>query len=241
MNPYSRTEFLLGKPAMEKLRKSRVAVFGLGGVGGYAVEALARSGIGALDLIDHDTVSLTNLNRQILATRDTVGQSKAEAAAQRVRAIDPDIRVRALQTFFGPDTAGQFHFEDYDYVIDAIDTVTGKLSLVTAAKAAGTPIICAMGAGNKLDPTAFQVADIYETSVCPLARIMRKECRKRGIDSLKVVYSQEDPIACTLPPDDPAWQELPEGRNALPGSCAFVPSVMGLIIAGEVIKDLSIR
>ena len=238
MNPYSRTEFLLGKAAMEKLKDARVAVFGLGGVGGYTVEALARSGVGALDLVDHDTVSLTNLNRQILATRDTVGLSKAQVAAQRVKAIDPDIKVTAMQTFFGPDTVDGFHFEDYDYVIDAIDTVTGKLALVTAAKAAGTPIICAMGAGNKLDPTAFRVADIYETSVCPLARIMRKECRKRGIDRLKVVYSEEDPIACSLPPDDPAWAELPDGRNALPGSCAFVPSVMGLIIAGEVIKDL---
>lgn len=238
MNPYTRTEFLLGKDAMEKLRNARVAVFGLGGVGGYAVEALARSGIGALDLIDHDTVSITNLNRQILATRDTVGKSKAEVAAARVRAIEPQIQVTALQTFFHPDTKDQFHFENYDYVIDAIDTVTGKLALVMAAKAAGTPIISAMGAGNKLDPTAFQVADIYETSVCPLARIMRKECRKRGIDRLKVVYSQEEPITCTLPPEDPALEELPEGRNALPGSCAFVPSVMGLIIAGEVIKDL---
>lgn len=238
MNPYSRTEFLLGRAAMEKLRNAHVAVFGLGGVGGYAVEALARSGIGALDLVDHDTVSMTNLNRQILATRDTVGKPKAEVASLRVKSIDPDIQVNALQTFFSPDTAEQFHFEAYDYVIDAIDTVTGKLALVTAAKAAGTPIICAMGAGNKLDPTAFRVADIYETSVCPLSRIMRKECRKRGIDKLKVVYSEEDPIPCTLPPDDPAWAELPEGRNALPGSCAFVPSVMGLIMAGEVIKDL---
>lgn len=238
MNPYSRTEFLLGKAAIKKLHASKVAVFGLGGVGGYAVEAFARSGIGALDLIDHDTISLTNLNRQILATQQTVGLSKAQVAAERVKAIDPNIQVNALQTFFGPDTVDQFHFEDYDYVIDAIDTVTGKLALVTAAKAAGTPIICAMGAGNKLDPTAFQVADIYETSVCPLARIMRKECRKRGIETLKVVYSREDPIVCSLPPDDPAWAELPEGRNALPGSCAFVPSVMGLIIAGEVIKDL---
>ena len=238
MNPYSRTEFLLGRAAMEKLRNAHVAVFGLGGVGGYAVEALARSGIGALDLVDHDTVSMTNLNRQILATRDTVGKPKAEIAALRVKSIDPDIQVNALQTFFSPNTAEQFHFEAYDYVIDAIDTVTGKLALVNAAKAAGTPIICAMGAGNKLDPTAFRVADIYETSVCPLSRIMRKECRKRGIDKLKVVYSEEDPIPCTLPPDDPAWAELPEGRNALPGSCAFVPSVMGLIMAGEVIKDL---
>jgi len=239
MGPYSRTEFLLGKPALERLKNARVAVFGLGGVGGYCVEALARSGVGALDLIDHDTVSITNLNRQILATRQTVGTPKALAAADRVRSIDPDIRVNPVQTFFGPATMDQFSFEDYDYVVDAIDTVTGKLALVTAARAAGTPIICAMGAGNKLDPTAFRVADIYETSVCPLARIMRKECRKRGIDRLKVVYSQEDPVTCTLPPDDPAWSELPEGRNALPGSVAFVPSVMGLIIAGEVIKDLT--
>ena len=238
MNPYSRTEFLLGKDGVAKLRHCRVAVFGLGGVGGYVVEALARSGIGALDLIDHDTVSMTNLNRQILATRNTVGLPKSEVAADRIKAIDPEIQVNALTAFFHPDTAQQFHFADYDYVVDAIDTVTGKLALVTAAKAAGTPIICAMGAGNKLDPTAFRVADIYETSVCPLARIMRKECRKRGIDKLKVVYSEEEPIVCTLPPDDPARAELPEGRNALPGSCAFVPSVMGLIIAGEVIKDL---
>lgn len=239
MNPYSRTEFLLGKAAMQKLKNAHVAVFGLGGVGGYAVEALARSGIGALTLVDHDNLSMTNLNRQILATRDTVGLAKADVAARRVAAIDPDIQVTALQTFFGPATADQFDFFQYDYVIDAIDTVTGKLAIVTAAKAAGTPVISAMGAGNKLDPTAFQVADIYETSVCPLARIMRKECRKRGIDSLKVVYSQEEPIVCTLPENDPAWAELPEGRNALPGSCAFVPSVMGLIIAGQVIKDLS--
>lgn len=238
MNPYSRTEFLLGKPAMEKLKNARVAVFGLGGVGGYCVEALARSGIGHLTLVDHDTISLTNLNRQILATRDTIGMPKAAAAAQRVAQIDPNICVDARQTFYTPDTAGEFDFSQFDYVVDAIDTVTGKMALITAAKEAGTPIICAMGAGNKLDPTAFRVADIYETSVCPLARIIRKECRKRNIDSLKVVYSQEEPIACTLPPDDPAWAELPEGRNALPGSCAFVPSVVGLIIAGQVIQDL---
>lgn len=238
MNPYSRTEFLLGKPAMEKLKNAKVAVFGLGGVGGYCVEALARSGVGHLTLVDHDTVSLTNLNRQILATRDTVGMSKATAAAQRIAQIDPEIDVDARQTFYTPATAGEFDFSRFDYVVDAIDTVTGKMALITAAKEAGTPIICAMGAGNKLDPTAFRVADIYETSVCPLARIIRKECRKRNIDRLKVVYSQEEPITCTLPPDDPAWAELPEGRNALPGSCAFVPSVVGLIMAGQVIKDL---
>ena len=238
MNPYSRTEFLLGKPAMEKLHNCKVAVFGLGGVGGYVVEALARSGIGTLALIDHDTISLTNLNRQILATQNTIGMSKAAVAAERVQQIDPKILVSAVQSFFGPDTADEFDFTQYDYIVDAIDTVTGKLALIAAAKTAGTPIICAMGAGNKLDPTAFQVADIYETSVCPLARIVRKECRKRGVDHLKVVYSKEEPITCTLPADDPAWSELPEGRNAPPGSCAFVPSVMGLIIAGEVIKDL---
>ena len=238
MNPYSRTEFLLGKEAMAKLHSSRVAIFGLGGVGGYAAEALARSGVGALDLIDHDTISITNLNRQILATRSTVGRYKAEVAAERILEIDPDISVQGICTFFHPDTAAQFHFEDYDYVIDAIDTITGKLALVAAAKAVGTPIICAMGAGNKLDPTAFQVADIHETSVCPLARIIRKECRKRGIEKLKVVYSTEDPIDCTLPADDPAWAELPEGRNALPGSVCFVPATAGMILAGQVIKDL---
>ena len=238
MNPFSRTQFLLGSDAMEKLKNARVAVFGLGGVGGYVAEALARSGVGALDLIDHDTISLTNLNRQILATRDTVGMDKAEAAAQRAKAINPDCAVRAIKTFYLPETADQFDFAQYDYIVDAIDTVTGKLMLVQAAKAAGTPIISSMGTGNKLDPTAFRVADIHETSVCPLARIIRKECRKRGIDQLKVVYSTEDPIKTELPPDDPAWAELPEGRNALPGSVCFVPAAAGMIIAGEVIKDL---
>ncbi len=239
MNPYSRTQFLLGEAAMEKLRRAHVAVFGLGGVGGYVVEALARSGIGALDLIDHDTISPTNINRQILATQSTIGMDKATAAAQRVTAINPDIRVNPRKTFYLPETAGEFDFSQYDYVVDAIDTVTGKLMLVQAAKAAGTPIISSMGTGNKLDPTAFLVADIYETSVCPLARIIRKECKKRGIDSLKVVYSKEDPIKTTLPPEDPAWAELPEGRNALPGSVCFVPAVAGMIIAGEVIKDIA--
>ena len=236
MDPFSRTALLLGSDAMVRLRNARVAVFGLGGVGGYVVEALARSGIGALELIDHDTVSITNINRQILATRDTVGKCKAEAAKERVLSIDPDIRVTALQTFYGPDTAASFDFSRYDYVVDAIDTVTGKLSLALAAQEAGVPIISCMGTGNKLDPTKFQIADISQTSVCPLARIMRKECRKRGIRKLKVLYSTEDPI-----PSDPeaiSLEELPEGRRALPGSVAFVPSVAGLIIAGEVIKDL---
>ena len=239
MDPYSRTRFVLGEEAMKKLRNARVAVFGLGGVGGYVVEALARSGIGHLELIDHDTISLTNLNRQILATRDTVGMDKAEAAAQRVAAIDPDIEVTARKIFYLPETAKEFDFTRYDYVVDAIDTVTGKLMLVQAAKAAGVPIISSMGTGNKLDPTAFRVADISETSVCPLARIIRKECKKRGLGKLKVVYSTEDPIKTVLPPDDPAWAELPEGRNALPGSVCFVPAAAGMIIAGEVIKDIA--
>ena len=236
MDPYSRTSLLLGAAAMKKLKNATVAVFGLGGVGGYVVEALARSGIGGLELIDHDTISLTNLNRQLLATHDTIGKSKAQAAKDRVLSIDPTIQVTARQEFYCPDTAKDFDFSRYDYVVDAIDTVTGKLALVTAAQAAGVPILSCMGTGNKLDPTRFQIADISKTSVCPLARIMRKECAKRGIRHLKVLFSTEDPI-----PSDPAAvtdEELPEGRRALPGSVAFVPSVAGLIIAGEVIKDL---
>lgn len=239
MNPYSRTEFLLGKAAMDKLKNAKVAVFGLGGVGGYVVEALSRSGIGALDLVDHDTISQTNINRQILATADTVGMDKVSAAVSRVKAINPEIRVNGRKTFYLPETAGEFDFTEYDYVVDAIDTVTGKMMLIQAAEAAGVPIISSMGTGNKLDPTAFRVGDISETTVCPLARIIRKECKKRGIRRLKVVYSTEDPIKTTLPPDDPAWAELPEGRNALPGSVCFVPAVAGMIIAGEVIKDIT--
>ena len=236
MDQYSRTRLLLGAAAMEKLKNARVAVFGLGGVGGYAAEALARSGVGALDFIDHDTLSLTNINRQILATHDTVGMPKAEAAKQRALSINPRLRATAWNLFYGPDTAHLFDFTQYDYVIDAIDTVTGKLALVKAAQDAEVPILSSMGTGNKLDPTRFQIADISQTSVCPLARIMRKECRKRGIEKLKVLFSTEDPI-----PSDPSAvssEELPEGRRALPGSIAFVPSVAGLIIAGEVIKDL---
>lgn len=237
MEPFSRARLLLGSDGMEKLKNARVAVFGLGGVGGYVVEALARSGIGSLELIDHDTISITNLNRQLIATRSTVGQSKAAVAKARVLDINPDIQVTARQTFFGPDTAGDFDFTQYSYVVDAIDTVTGKLALVTAAQAAGVPIISSMGTGNKLDPTKFQIADITKTSVCPLARIMRKECAKRGIKHLKVLFSTESPIAPV--PDAATAEELPEGRRALPGSVAFVPSVAGLIIAGEVIKDLA--
>ena len=234
MNPFSRTELLLGSDGMEKLKNARVAVFGLGGVGGYVVEALARSGVGALELIDHDTISITNINRQLLATRSTVGQSKAAAAKDRALDINPDIEVTVRECFFGPDTADTFDFSKYSYVVDAIDTVTGKLALVQAAKAADVPIICSMGTGNKLDPTKFQIADISKTSVCPLARIMRKECAKRGIKHLKVLFSTEDPLS----PGLPDTEELPEGRRALPGSVAYVPSVAGLIIAGEVIKDL---
>ncbi len=234
MDQLSRTALLLGSTAMDRLRRCRVAVFGLGGVGGYALEALARSGIGALDLIDHDTVSLTNLNRQILATHATVGLSKARAAQARVQDIDPGIAVTVNETFFGPDTAQSFDFSQYDYVIDAIDTVTGKLALIAQAKAAGTPIISCMGTGNKLDATKFRIADISKTSVCPLARIMRKECAKRGFRDVKVLFSTEDPI----PAQEALTEALPEGRRSLPGSVAFVPSVAGLLIAGEVIKDL---
>ena len=234
MDAFARTELLLGSDGMEKLKNARVAVFGLGGVGGYVVEALARSGVGALELIDHDTISITNINRQLLATHSTVGQSKAEAAKNRVLDINPEIDVTVRECFFGPDTADTFDFSEYSYVVDAIDTVTGKLALVQAAQAANVPILCSMGTGNKLDPTKFQIADIAKTSVCPLARIMRKECAKRGIKHLKVLFSTEDPLS----PGLPDTEELPEGRRALPGSVAFVPSVAGLIIAGEVIKDL---
>ena len=235
MDQYSRTRLLLGDDAVERLRNARVAVFGLGGVGGYVVEALARAGIGALDLIDHDTVGLSNLNRQIFAVHSTVGMSKVQAAADRVKDIAPDIRVTAHEAFYLPETAGQFDFAQYDYIVDAIDTVTGKLMLARQAQDAGTPIISSMGTGNKLDPTAFRVADISETRVCPLARIMRKECKKRGIRKLKVVYSEEEPL---VPRSPEGIEELPEGRRALPGSVSFVPSVAGLIIAGEVVKDL---
>ncbi len=234
MNPFSRTALLLGSDAMDKLNRSRVAVFGLGGVGGYVVEALARSGVGALDLIDHDTVSPTNINRQIFALHSTVGMDKAEAAKMRVLDINPEIAVTVHKTFYGPDTAELFDFSQYDYIVDAIDTVTAKLALITNAKAAGTPILCCLGTGNKLDATKFQIADISKTSVCPLARVMRKECAKRGLKQVKVLFSTEDPI----PSREESTEELPEGRRSLPGSVAFVPSVAGLMIAGEVIKDL---
>ena len=236
MNQFSRSELLLGRAGMDKLKNSRIAVFGIGGVGGHAAEALARTGVGRLDLFDNDTVSLTNVNRQIVATLDKVGEYKVDVMKERIAQINPEAEVNAYRCFFMPDNSAEFDFTKFDYVVDAIDTVTGKLALVTAAQAAGTPIISSMGTGNKLDPTRFQIADISKTSVCPLARIMRKECAKRGIKHLKVLFSTEDPI-----PSDPSAltnEELPEGRRALPGSVAFVPSVAGLIIAGEVIKDL---
>lgn len=219
---YERTKQLLGSEKMEKLARSRVAVFGVGGVGGYVVEALARCGIGFLDLIDADVVAPSNINRQIIATVSTLGRPKAEAARDRVQDINPHCRVTVHNIFYLPETADRFDFREYDYVVDAIDTVSGKLMLAEQAGAAGTPIISSMGAGNKLDPTAFRVADIYDTKVCPLARVMRRELRKRGIEALKVVYSEEEPLK----------------SGGVPGSIAFVPSVAGLILAGEVVKDL---
>ena len=231
---FSRTRMLLGDSAMDRLKAARVAVFGVGGVGGHAVEALARSGVGALDLVDSDRVVLSNLNRQIIATMDTLGMLKVEAAKARILSINPDCQVQTWPIFYVPETADRFDFTRYDYVVDAIDTVSGKLQLIEAAKAAGVPVISSMGAGNKLDPTAFRVADIAETSVCPLARVMRRELRKRGIEHVKVVYSTEPPLAPA-----PA-EEAPAGaRRSTPGSTAFVPAVAGLILAGEVIRDLA--
>ena len=248
LNQFSRTQLVYGEDVMKKLASSRVAVFGIGGVGGYAVEALVRSGVGALDLIDDDKVCLTNLNRQILATRKSVGKYKVDVAAERCAEIWPGCQVRTYKTFYLPETQDQFDFREYDYVIDAIDTVTGKLAIIENAKKAGVPVISSMGAGNKVNPAAFEVADLYETSVCPLARVMRRECRKRGIDSLKVVYSKEKPLRpledmsiscrqhCICPPG--TARKCTERRD-IPGSTAFVPSVAGLIVAGEVINDLA--
>ena len=227
---FSRTALLIGKEGVEKLKNSRVAVFGVGGVGGYVVEALARSGVGALELIDKDTVSESNINRQIIALHSTVGRLKTEVMAERVKDINPDCKVSVRNLFYLPETAEAFDFSSYDYVVDAIDTVSGKLALVKQAKKANVPVISSMGAGNKLDPTAFEVADITKTSVCPLARVMRRELKKRGIEHLKVVYSKEEPLTSPLIDE--------ESGKAIPASIAFVPSVVGLIIAGEVIKDL---
>ncbi len=248
LNQFSRTQLLFGADGMEKLYRARVAVFGVGGVGGYAVEALARSGIGTLDLIDDDKVCLTNLNRQIIATRKTVGQYKVDVAERRILEINPNAVVHTYKTFYMPQTAEQFDFTQYDYVIDTIDTVTGKIELVLQAQRAGVPVISCMGAGNKVDPTAFEVTDIYKTSVCPLARVMRHELKKRGVKHLKVVYSKEPAITpiddmsiscrtnCICPP---GTQRKCTQRRQVPGSNAFVPAAAGLIIAGEVVKDLS--
>lgn len=237
---YSRTRLLLGRDGLEQLRSARVALFGLGGVGGYTAEALARSGIGALDLVDDDTVNLTNLNRQILALHSTIGQYKVDVAADRIADIDPTITVRTYKTFYLPENADQFDFSQYDYVIDAIDTVTGKLALIAQAKAAGVPVISCMGTGNKIDPMGFQVADISKTSGCALARIMRKECAKRGLKGVKVVYSQELPLSPQPDPEDiPEPQREGSTRRSTPGSTAFVPAVAGMMMAGEVIRDLA--
>ena len=232
---FIRTRMLLGDEALEKLQKARVAVFGIGGVGGYAVEALARSGIGQLDLIDHDTVSVSNINRQILATHSTVGMLKVDAAKQRILDINPNCVVRTFPAFYLPETAGEFDFTQYGYVVDAIDTVTGKLQLAQRAYEVGTPIISCMGTGNKLDASGFEVADISKTSMCPLARIMRKELAKRGIKHMKVVFSKEEALTPT------GWEEEAAalGKRQIPGSVAFVPGAAGLILAGEVIKDIA--
>lgn len=247
LNQFSRTQLLLGESAMQELANKRVAVFGIGGVGGYACEALVRSGIGAFDLIDDDKVCLTNLNRQIIATRKTVGRYKTEVMKERMLEINPNVDVRIHNCFFLPENADKFPFNEYDYIIDAVDTVTAKISIIMKANELGIPVISSMGAGNKLDPTAFMVADIYKTRVCPLAKVMRRELKKRGVKKLKVVYSEEQPTRpikdmsiscrtnCICPPE--AEHKCTERRD-IPGSVAFVPSVVGLIIAGEVVKDL---
>lgn len=256
---FSRTEKLLGKENIAKLAKARVCIFGVGGVGGYAAEALARCGVGHLELVDHDVVALSNLNRQIIATHETIGQYKVDVMKRRILSVNPAADVVTHACFYLPETKEQFDFSKYDYVVDAIDTVAGKIALAMQAEASGTPIICSMGAGNKLDPTAFRVADIYETSVCPLAKVMRKELKKRGIRKLKVVYSREIPLEPKYDEADTAvWEAQADSvgdpaekkrnetgigpasrRRSTPGSVSFVPSVVGLIIAGEVVKDLT--
>lgn len=248
LNQFSRTELLFGKEAIEKLEGSRVAVFGIGGVGSFTVEALARSGVGTIDIIDDDKVCLTNINRQLIATRKTIGKYKVEVMKERILEINPKAAVNVHQCFYSPENADQFNFSDYTYIVDAVDTVTAKLELIIQAKAANIPIISCMGAGNKLDPTRFEVVDIYQTSICPLAKVMRKELRARGVKDLKVVYSKEPartPIEdmsisckanCVCPP---GTQRKCTVRRQVPGSTAFVPSVAGLIIAGEVIKDIT--
>lgn len=250
LHQFSRTELLIGVEALEKLKQSKVAVFGIGGVGSYTVEGLVRAGVGKLVLIDDDCVCLTNINRQLLATRKTVGKAKVEVMKERILEINPDAEVTIFQKFYMPDTAAELIFDDYDYIVDAIDTVTGKIDLIEKAKAKHIPIISCMGAGNKLDPTKFEVADIYKTSVCPLAKVMRKELKKRGVHSLKVVYSKELPVTpietegsncatgCICPSGTTRKCTI---RRQIPGSISFVPSVAGLIIAGEVVKDIAFK
>ena len=227
-NQFKRTALLLGKASVERLARKRVAVFGVGGVGGFVCEGLVRAGIGAIDIVDKDTVALSNINRQLIALHSTVGKNKVDVLEERLKDINKNLIIKKYKCFFLPETSETFDFREYDYVVDAIDTVTGKIELILKAKEAGVPIISAMGAGNKLDPTAFQVSDIYKTSVCPLARVMRRELKKRGVEKLKVVYSKEEPIK----------PQFEEGEEVVPGSVSFVPPALGLIIAGEIVKDL---
>lgn len=233
---FSRTQLLLGKDGIEKLHNAYVAVFGVGGVGGYVIEALVRSGVGKIDIFDNDTVSLTNLNRQIIATHDTIGRYKVDVMKERALSINPEIEVNAYNCFYMPDNADEYDLAKYSYIVDAIDTVTAKIELIMRADRAGVPIISSMGAGNKLDPSLFEVSDIYKTSVCPLARTMRRELKQRGIKKLKVVYSKEIPLKPIA--EDCDAEKAPEGRRAVPGSIAFVPAAAGLVAAGEVICDL---
>lgn len=235
MEKFLRTEMLLGKEAVDKLKNSRVAIFGIGGVGGYALEALVRAGVGEIDLIDSDCVAISNINRQILATTKTVGEKKVDVAEARAKEINPDVKINKFPIFYLPENANTFDFEKYDYIIDAIDTVAGKMELVKRANEVGTPIICSMGTGNKLDPAAFEVADIYKTSVCPLAKVMRSLCKKAGIRHLKVVYSKELPIS---PHEIEGAEQKGNAGRTSPASCSFVPPVAGFILAGEVVKDL---
>lgn len=234
VDQFSRTELILGADAIQKLKDARVAVFGIGGVGGYIAEALARSGVGTLDLIDNDTVSITNINRQIYATHDSVGKYKTDIARERIIKINPCAKVNTYKTFYLPENSDKFDFSKYDYVADAIDTVTGKIEIVLNAKKAGVPVISSMGTGNKLNPTEFEVCDIYKTSVCPLAKVMRTELKRRGVKSLKVVYSKEKPMK----PNDTSEQDC-NMRRSIPGSTAFVPAVAGFIMASEIVKDIT--
>lgn len=237
MNQFTRTEILIGQTALEKLKNSFVAVFGVGGVGGYTVEALARAGVSHFDLIDNDTVSLTNINRQIIATHDTIGRSKVEVMKERILSINPDAKVELHDCFFLPETKDDFDFSKYDYVVDAVDTVTAKISIIMEAKAVNTPVISAMGAGNKMNPADFEVTDIYKTQMCPLAKVMRHELKKRGVKKLKVVYSKEVPIK-PIQNEETIEEQKVSGKRDIPGSMSFTPSVAGLIIASEVVKDL---